>query len=345
MMKAIILAGGTGSRLYPLTHTGPKQLLPVANKPVLEYAIEDCAEAGIDEIAIVLGTKGRQEIQEHVADGSQWGVDVTYIVQGEPLGLAHAIACGRDFVGRDPFVVYLGDIMIERGITGLVEGFEESTEVARMGVQEVAEPSRYGILQVADDGQVEEIVEKPDDPQSNLAAVGIGAFSPLIFEEIDELTPSNRGELELSDASQRLIERGKNVRSYVFDGWWKDAGTPEDVLEVNRLVLQNQTTDHRGVVEIGEGTVIEEGATIHGPVSVGSGTTIGSDVEVGPYVSIGDNCEIRRTSLESSIVQRDSTITTSEDIEQSLIGKHVTIEQRTTRGTALVVADNTTIEI
>lgn len=342
-MKGLILAGGTGSRLFPVTHTGPKQLIPVANRPVLEYAVRDFREAGIDEIGIILGTKGREEIQEYFGDGSEWDVDITYIVQGEPLGLAHAVGCGREFVSGDSFVVYLGDVMVEEGIEGLVEGFEESEEVVRMGVQRVENPSRYGVLQVDDEHRVEAIVEKPDDPKSDLAAVGIGAFSPRIFEEIEELEPSWRGELELSDANQRLVERGETVRAYVFENWWKDTGTPEDMLEANRLVLDGARTDERGLVAVGDRSVVEEDATIHGPVSVGDDVTIRAGSEVGPYVSVGEGCTVEGATVENSILVADCTVSTSRHLTDSLLGRGVVVEDEESAGTSLVVADDTQV--
>ncbi len=343
-MKGLILAGGTGSRLFPLTHTGPKQLMPIANKPVLEYAIEDCREAEIDEVGIILGTKGREVIQEYFGDGSEWGVDITYIVQGEPLGLAHAVGCGREFVGDDSFVVYLGDVMVGGGIEELVEGFEESEEVVRMGVQRVENPSRYGVLQVDDEYRVEAIVEKPDEPQSDLAAVGIGVFSPTIFDEIERLEPSWRGELELSDANQRLVEKGETIRAYVFDGWWKDTGTPEDMLEANRLVLDGVPTDERGLVDVGEGSVVEDGATIHGPVSVGDDVTIRAGSEVGPHVSVADGCTVDGTSVENSILSRNCTLATSERLSDSLLGRNVTVgDDPESTGISLVAADDTEV--
>lgn len=344
-MKCLILAGGTGSRLFPLTHTKPKQLMPVANKPVLEYIVEDCSAAGIDEIGIILGTKGRREIQDHFGDGSDWGVDITYIVQGEPLGLAHAVACGRDFVGDDSFVVYLGDIMVQDGISDLVDGFKDASEVVRIGTQQVDNPSRYGVLNVDEDGRVKQIVEKPDEPESDLAGVGIGVFSPVIFEVIDDLLPSWRGELELSDANQQLIQQGEHVASYVFDGWWKDTGTPADMLEVNQLVLDDTPTDNDGVIAADEGYRIGPHATIEGPVSLALGAVVEGDARIGPYVSLGPDCRIDGARIESSIVPQRCEITTSTPIAKSLLGEDVTITPSTDGTRSLVLADDSTLSI
>ena len=267
-MKGIVLAGGTGSRLRPITHTGPKQLVPVANKPVIEYAIDDLVEAGITEIGVVLGNKGRQEIQNYLGDGSDFGVEITYIVQGEPLGLAHAVGCAKDFVGDDSFVVYLGDDLMREGIVEFVDDFDPDEYAAGIGLQQVDEPERYGIVEVedppesdgtdaggddtADVGDVVGLVEKPDDPPSDLALIGIYVFTPAIFEQIERLEPSWRGELEITEAIQGLIDDGDRIQSHVVHGWWKDTGKPEDVIHANRLVLDDIA---EGSVQVLDGTL------------------------------------------------------------------------------------------
>jgi glucose-1-phosphate thymidylyltransferase len=357
-MKGVILAGGTGSRLRPITHTGPKQLVPVANKPVIDYAIEDLAEAGIYEIGVVLGQKGRDEIQNHLGDGSDFGVEITYIVQGEPLGLAHAIGCARDFVEDDSFVVYLGDDMMREGIVDMVEDFDASRYAAGIGLQEVEEPSRYGIVGLDDDGDVAELVEKPDDPPSNLALIGIYVFTPAIFDQIEALEPSWRGELEITEAIQGLLDGGAAVQSHVVHGWWKDTGKPEDVLHANRLVLDDIETDICGTVEddstimgrlqVGTESVIEEGAVIRGPVSIGKCTKIGSNAYVGPYTSIGDDCVIDEVHIESSVVIGESTINCDRTIMDSVVGRHATIEAAESEkpnGDRLVVGQNSSLKL
>jgi glucose-1-phosphate thymidylyltransferase len=225
-MKGVVLAGGTGSRLRPITHTGPKQLVPIANKPVIDYAIEDLVAAGIDDIAVILGEKGREDIQNHLGSGDAFGVDITYIVQGEPLGIAHAVGCARDFVGEDSFVVYLGDDLMREGIADMVSDFDSEEYEAGIGLQAVDEPSRYGIVGLDEDGDVVELVEKPDNPPSELALIGIYVFTPAIFEQIETLDPSWRGELEITDAIQGLLDDGHRVQSHVVHGWWKDTGKP-----------------------------------------------------------------------------------------------------------------------
>jgi len=357
-MKGVILAGGTGSRLRPITHTGPKQLVPIANKPVLEYAVDDLVEAGIDEIGVILGNKGRDEIQEYFGDGSDWGVDITYIVQGEPLGLAHAVGCAKDFVGDDSFVVYLGDDLMREGITELVEDFNSEEYAAGIGLQEVDEPSRYGIVDVNDEGDVIQLVEKPDDPPNNLALIGIYVFTPAIFGQIESLEKSRRGEYEITEAIQGLLDDGKRIQSHVVHGWWKDTGKPEDVLHANRLVLDDIKTSIDGTVEneesvtgrieLGDGSVIEEGAVIRGPVSIGEDTTITSDTYLGPYTSIGDNCVIDGAHIESSVVVGESEISAERTIVDSLIGRKATItanHEKKPDGERLVIGQNSSLEL
>lgn len=357
-MKGIILAGGTGSRLRPITHTGPKQLVPIANKPVLEYAVDDLIDAGIDEIGIILGHKGRDEIQEYFGDGSDWGVDITYIVQGEPLGLAHAVGCAKDFVGDDSFVVYLGDDLMRDGITDLIEDFDTDEYAAGIGLQEVDEPSRYGIVDVNSDGDVVKLVEKPDDPPNNLALIGIYVFTPAIFEQIEALDKSWRGEYEITEAIQGLLDDGKRIQSHVVHGWWKDTGKPQDVLHANRLVLDDIDSQVDGIIEddesvtgriqLGSGSVIEAGAVVRGPVSIGENTTISSDTYLGPYSSIGDNCLVDGTHIESSVIVGDSEISADRTLVDSLIGRKVTIatsQENKPAGERLIVGQNSSLEL
>ncbi|WP_256558723.1 glucose-1-phosphate thymidylyltransferase [Natronomonas marina] len=357
-MKGVILAGGTGSRLRPITHTGPKQLVPIANKPVLEYAVDDLKDAGITEIGIILGNKGRDEIQEYFGDGAEFGVDITYIVQGEPLGLAHAVGCARDFVSDDSFVVYLGDDMMREGIEDLVADFDAEEYAAGIGLQEVDEPSRYGIVGRNEAGDVTELVEKPEDPPSNLALIGIYLFTPEIFEQIEGLEPSWRGELEITDAIQGLLDKGHRVQSHVVHGWWKDTGKPGDVLHANRLVLDDIESDIQGEVqdessitgrvEIGEGTVVEEGAVVRGPVSIGENTRIKSEAYVGPYSSIGDNCEVDNVHIESSVAIGENTITADRTIVDSLLGREASVttnKDKQPAGDRLVIGQNSSLEL
>ncbi|MGB9965888.1 glucose-1-phosphate thymidylyltransferase [Halobacterium hubeiense] len=357
-MKGVILAGGTGSRLRPITHTGPKQLVPIANKPVLEYAIDDLRDAGITDIGIILGNKGRDAIQQYFGDGDDFGVDITYIVQGEPLGLAHAVGCARDFVGDESFVVYLGDDLMREGITELVEDFDADEYAAGIGLQEVDEPSRYGIVDVDENDNVVGLTEKPDDPPTNLALIGIYVFTPDIFPKIESLEPSWRGELEITEAIQALIDDGRRIQSHVVHGWWKDTGKPGDVVHANRLVLDDLQTDIRGTVEddesitgrveLGEGSIIEEGAVVRGPVSIGEGTRIGSNAYIGPYTSIGDDSEVDNVHVESSVTIGENVITADRTIIDSLIGREASITSskgRRPAGDRFVVGQNSSLEL
>lgn len=357
-MKGVVLSGGTGSRLRPITHTGPKQLVPVANKPVLQYAIEDLRDAGITDIGVVLGNKGRDEIQNFLGDGSEFGVDITYIVQGNPLGLAHAAGCARSFVGDDDFVMYLGDNLLKQGIKDLVTSFRKGTYDAGISLQRVSNPKEFGIAYLDKQRNVERLVEKPDEPESDLALVGIYVFSNRVFDVIEELEPSWRGELEITDAIQGLINRGCAVDSHIVKGWWKDTGRPEDIVEANRLILEDLAGQTNGTVETGaevRGTVdlhessrIESGAVVRGPVSIARGTTIASESYVGPYTSVGPSSTIDGTHIENSVVVGESTISADVKIIDSLLGRGTTIQSADgylPEGKRLVVGENSDLKL
>lgn len=357
-MKGLILAGGRGTRLRPITHTGPKQLVPVANKPVIQYAIEDLVEAGISDIAIVLGNKGRNAIQEALGDGSSFGVDITYIVQGNPLGLSHAVGCARDFVGDDDVVVYLGDNILKQGITELVEGFQNGDFGAGIALQEVDHPEQFGVADVDEDDKITRLVEKPDDPPSNLALIGIYVFSSAIFDVIDDLEPSWRGELEITDAIQLLLERGHSIDSHIVEGWWKDTGKPEDILDANRLALEEYSdnrdgiieddADVRGHIDLRNGARIESGAVVRGPVSIDTGTTIQEGTYIGPYTSVGPDCTISDAHIESSVIIGDCELTADGRFVDSLIGRGATIssaEDLLPSGQRLVVGENSNLKL
>lgn len=357
-MKGLVLAGGTGSRLRPITHTGPKQLVPVANKPVLQYGIEDLREAGITDIGVVLGQKGRNEIQEFLGDGSAFDVDITYIVQGEPLGLAHAAGCAREFVGDDDFVMYLGDNILKQGINDLVEDFRSGNYAAGIALQHVDNPRQFGIADVTDDGTVRGLVEKPEDPPSDLALIGVYAFTPKVFEAIAELEPSWRGELEITDAIQSLLEDGEAIDSHVVEGWWKDTGKPEDILHANHLVLDSHpgskagtvddSADVTGHVDLHTTAVIESGAVVRGPVSIAADTTIGSGTYVGPYTSVGPDCDVIGIHIENSVVVGESTLTAEGRIVDSLLGRGAMVESAQDllpEGRRLVVGENSQLKL
>ncbi|WP_276414242.1 glucose-1-phosphate thymidylyltransferase [Haloarcula halobia] len=352
-MKGLILSGGTGTRLRPITHTGPKQLIPVANKPVIEYAIKDLKAAGITDIGIVLGNKGRDEIKQLLGDGSDYGVKITYIIQGNPLGLAHAVGVAEDFVDGDDFVVYLGDNILKEGINDLVEGFRKNRYTAGIALQTVDNPQEFGVANLDQDNNVKETVEKPDNPPSKFALIGIYLFSPVVFEIIEELELSWRGELEITDAIQGLLDRDEPVDSHVVKGWWKDTGKPEDILEANRLILDSlqhriegeieDETSVSGRVELKQGSVIESGAVVRGPVSIGPDTTVADGSYIGPYTSIGESCKVAEARIESSVIVGDSDITTSKRIVDSLIGRGTIIggaEDMLPEGRRFVVGEN-----
>jgi glucose-1-phosphate thymidylyltransferase len=357
-MKGIVLSGGTGSRLRPITHTGPKQLVPVANKPVLQYAIEDLRGAGITDIGVVLGNKGRDEIQDFLGGGSEFGVDITYIVQGNPLGLAHAAGCAQSFVGDDDFVMYLGDNLLKQGIEDLVESFRDGAYDAGISLQCVSNPEAFGIAYLDETRNVERLVEKPNEPESDLALVGIYVFSNRVFDVIDELEPSWRGELEITDAIQGLIDRGCAVDSHVVEGWWKDTGRPEDIVEANRLILEDHAGETPGVIEtdaevrgnvdLHESSRIESGAVVRGPVSIARETTITSGSYVGPYTSIGPSSTIDGTHIENSVVVGESTISADVKIVDSLLGRGTAVKSadgHLPEGQRLVVGENSNLKL
>jgi glucose-1-phosphate thymidylyltransferase len=330
-LKGLILSGGAGTRLRPITHTSAKQLVPVANKPVLFYGIEALVEAGIEQIGIVIAPETGEEIRAAAGDGSRFGAEITYIVQDEPAGLAHAVLTAEDFISGSPFVMYLGDNLLADGLRGLVATFRESEPDALILLTPVADPGSYGVAELEGD-RVVRLVEKPKDPPSNLALVGVYLFGPPIFEAARVLEPSWRGELEITEAIQSLIEDGHKVRSEVVSGWWKDTGQLADMLEANRLVLEEIEPRLEGEVDEGsrvEGRVAIEpgakitGSVVRGPAVIGAGARI-EDAYVGPYTSIGENVRVCRSEIEHSIVLSGSVV---EDLgtrmEASLLGREV----------------------
>jgi glucose-1-phosphate thymidylyltransferase len=332
-MKGLILSGGKGTRLRPLTHTSAKQLVPVANKPVLFYAIESIVAAGIRDIGIIVGDTGA-EIRGAVGDGERFGARVTYIEQDAPRGLAHAVLIAEPFLGDSPFVMYLGDNLIAGGITGLVDEFQQLGCNSEILLAEVPNPQQFGVAELTPAGKVRRLVEKPREPRSNLALVGVYMFDSTIFESVRRIKPSARGELEITDAIQDLIERGLEVHPHLVRGWWKDTGKLEDMLEANRIVLEGM--EPRSGSEVGAGSRIEGrvvlGANVEivdslvrGPVVIGDGARLTSAF-VGPYTSIGERCELVCCEIENSIVLADSTLRDIPlRVDGSLIGRNVRI--------------------
>ena len=335
-MKGLILSGGKGTRLRPLTYTSAKQLVPVANKPVLFYAVEAIVAAGITDIGIIVGDT-REEIRTAVGDGARFGARVTYIEQSAPLGLAHAVMISEEYLGDSPFVMYLGDNLIAGGITGLVDEFRTLGCNSEILLAEVPTPEQFGVAELTPDGKVRRLVEKPKEPQSNLALVGVYMFDSTIFESVRRIKPSGRGELEITDAIQDLIDRGLDVHPHIVRGWWKDTGKLEDMLEANRIVLEGLDA-RRGVtlgaigdgsriegrVEIGAGVELVD-SLVRGPVVIGDGARL-ENAFVGPYTSIGERCTLVCCEVENSIILADSEIRDIPlRIDGSLIGRNVRI--------------------
>ncbi|MGI5377707.1 glucose-1-phosphate thymidylyltransferase [Streptomyces sp. CA-251387] len=353
-MKALVLSGGAGTRLRPITHTSAKQMVPVANKPVLFYGLEAIAAAGIEEVGIIVGDTA-QEIMDAVGDGSKMGLRVTYIPQEEPLGLAHAVLIARDFLGDDDFVMYLGDNFILGGITGLVEEFRRERPDAQILLTRVPDPRAFGVAELDASGRVIGLEEKPIHPKSDLALVGVYLFTPAVHEAVRAIKPSWRDELEITHAIEWLIRQGKSVRSTTITGYWKDTGGVEDMLEANRTVLETLITKIEGDVddaseiigrvEISEGAVVRR-SRIVGPAVVGAGTSI-TDSYVGPFTSISDNCRVEDSEIEFSIVLGDSSITGVRRLESSLVGRNVQVTPapRTRAAHRLILGDNSKVQI
>jgi glucose-1-phosphate thymidylyltransferase len=331
-MKGLILSGGKGTRLRPLTFTQAKQLVPVANKPVLFYGIEALAEAGIKEIGIIVG-ETKQEIKDAAGAGERWGVRLTYIEQDEPLGLAHAVMIAESFLGQDPFVMYLGDNLLKSGILSLVREFEARKPNALILLTEVPNPQMFGVAELSN-GRVVRLVEKPKEPKSNLALVGVYMFDPHVFEAVHAIKPSWRNELEITDAIQYLVDHGYEVQPHLVSGWWKDTGRIEDILEANCLILETIETRIEGAVDeasrISGKVILEPGvkvraSTIRGPAIIGAETEI-AESYVGPFTAIQRGCRIVRTEVEHSIILEGSEILdVGSRIDQSLIGREVRI--------------------
>jgi glucose-1-phosphate thymidylyltransferase len=353
-MKGLILSGGKGTRLRPLTYTSAKQLVPVANKPVLFYAIESLAAAGIHDIGMVVGDT-QAEIRAAVGDGSAWGVTITYIEQDAPRGLAHAVLISEPFIGNEPFVMYLGDNLLAKGITSFVEEFVREKPAAQILLARVPDPQMFGVAEL-DEGRVVRLVEKPQHPKSDLALVGVYMFSPAVFDAVKAIRPSFRNELEITDAIQHLIDRGLEVRPHIVDGWWKDTGRLEDMLEANRLILDRIERRVDGTVDAEsrvEGKVIVEArasvehSVVRGPVIIGARAKI-VNAYVGPFTSIMNDAEVRDSEIEHSIVLEGSSISNlAARIEDSLIGKNVRIYRLPVKPSAyrFMLGDNSEVGI
>jgi glucose-1-phosphate thymidylyltransferase len=368
-VKGLILSGGAGTRLRPITHTSAKQLVPIANKPILFYGIEDMVDAGIKQIGIIVGPTG-PEVREAVGDGSRWGIEITYIPQDEPLGLAHCVLIAREFLGDDDFVMYLGDNMLQQGLVDFTERFEAARTAAtelRLGevdpaapaaqilLAEVDDPRQFGVAELGADGRVVRLVEKPADPPSDLALVGVYLFDRHILDAVAAIEPSGRGELEITDAIQWLIDNGHHVNHEVLQGWWIDTGKKDPLLQCNRLVLETLEPRIDGSVDatsaIEGRVVVEDGAEIVnsrvlGPAIVGAGTRIVNSY-VGPFSSVAADCEIVDSELEHSVVLMRSRIIDVPRLTDSLIGRDVEVTRspRRPRALRLMLGDHSVVEL
>lgn len=353
-MKGLILSGGKGTRLRPLTHTQAKQLVPVANKPILFYGIESLANAGIKDIGIVVGDT-KLEIVDAVGNGSKWGINVTYIEQNAPLGLAHAVKISQDYLKKDPFVMYLGDNIIVGGIGPFVEKFKADKPNAQILLAHVPNPSDFGVAELSE-GAVVRLEEKPKHPQSDLALVGVYLFDHSVFEAVNAIQPSQRNELEITDAIQYLIKKKFNVQSHIIQGWWKDTGKLEDMLEANRMILDSLTPRIDGNVDkeskVEFKVVVGKGATvirsvIRGPAVIGENARVENSY-IGPFTSIEHDVHLENVEIEHSIVLEFSSIKNiGKRISDSLVGRNVSIEPSNGRPESyqFMVGDNSSMKI
>lgn len=355
-IKGLVLAGGTGTRLRPITHTSAKQLVPLANKPILFYGLESLAKAGVKDIAMIVGDT-RGEVMAAVGDGSKFGLKVTYIHQEKPLGLAHCVLMAKEVLGDSDFIMYLGDNFIRDGVDEFVESFTRRSDGtnAQILLAKVPDPQRFGVATLDAVGNVVSLVEKPKVPESDLALVGVYLFDSAIHEAVNSISPSARGELEITDAIQWLITNGKKVRSHVVEGYWKDLGEPEALLEGNRLVLESiernisgdvdnlSTLDGRVVLELGA-TVVR--SIIRGPAIIGQNAVI-KDSFIGPFTSVAAGCIIESSEVEHSIILNGSRITNIHRLEGSIIGKSAVVAKTERRplATRLVVGDHSRIDL
>jgi glucose-1-phosphate thymidylyltransferase len=352
-MKALVLSGGKGTRLRPITHTFAKQLVPIANKPILFYGLESIAQAGIREVGIVVGDT-RAEIERAVGDGFRFGLKATYIPQEAPLGLAHAVKIAEKFLAGDDFVMYLGDNLLKESLSSFVEEFKKAKPDAQILVTRVPNPQQFGVV-VLKDGKAVKLVEKPKDPPSDLALVGVYIFTSAVFEAVNAIKPSARGELEITDAIQHMVDQGRVVRPHTVTGWWKDTGKLEDLLEANRLILETVSPSVAGTVDaesrIEGNVVIQKGARIEksvvrGPAIIGENAVVRRTF-VGPFTSIYHDVLLEDAEIQHSIVLEHSRIVNVRPLESSLIGQRVEILQTSSKPSAyrIVVGDSSRVEI
>lgn len=355
-MKGLVLSGGRGSRLRPLTYTGAKQLVPVANRPILYYVLDNLAQAGVRDVGMIISPETGKDIKNAVRDGKDWDIQIQYILQEEPLGIAHAVKVARPFLGTDPFIMYLGDNLIGSGIEPFRKVFEQSDADAAILLKEVDTPSSFGIAEIDEQGRVTRLVEKPKKPASNLALVGIYFFSPKIHEAIDAIQPSWRGELEITDAIQWLLDQGRRVSSHRLEGWWLDTGKKDDLLTANTAVLDlwihreirgevDGTSQVTGRVRLGTGSRIIN-STVRGPVVIGENVYIEGSF-IGPFTSVGNGCRILYSAVEHSVMLENATIEHIDRLEDSLLGKRSCVVHAKGNHQAyrLMIGDESVVEL
>ena len=353
-MKGIILHGGHGTRLRPLTHTGPKQLLPIANKPMSQYCIESMKDSGVTEIAVIIGGVGSDKVIEHYGNGNKLGVNLTYVKQEHPKGISHAIRLCKDFIKNDKFLVFLGDNIIQKSIRNYVKEFEKTQYDATVLLCEVDNPSRFGIADIKN-GKIINIIEKPKEPPTNLAVTGIYLLTPKIFDIIDNLKPSWRNELEITDALDMLLKKNDSINYHIITSYWKDTGTPEDILNANESILQNMKSYNfgknqkgsiiKGNVMIGKNVEIKKDVEIIGPVIIGNNTIIENGVRIGPNTSIGNNSRLAKCQIKNSIVMSNCIISSKTKIKNSIISSNSEIIKSDENEKIFLLGEGTKISI
>lgn len=355
-MKALVLSGGKGTRLRPITYTGAKQLVPIANRPILAYVLDNIARVGIKEVGMIISPETGDEVKVTMGDGSKWGVEISYIMQDAPRGLAHAVLTGREFLGDSPFVMYLGDNLIGCGIEGFVDTFKKTGSDAVILLKPVENPQSFGVAEIAKDGKIICLEEKPKNPKSNLALVGVYIFSTEIHRAIANIKPSARGELEITDAIQNLITIGKSVHSHVIDTWWLDTGKKDDLLAANTIVLDewfkrkisgdvDAASQITGRVTVEQGAVVRN-STLRGPIVIGSGSVV-EDSFIGPFTSVGSNTKIKKSIIEHCVILTGAEISHVDRMEDSLIGRNAKVVKCHHKHQALrlMIGDDSVVEV
>ncbi|MGI0073225.1 MAG: glucose-1-phosphate thymidylyltransferase [Nitrosotalea sp.] len=353
MLKGILLHGGYGTRLKPLTYTRPKQLLPIANIPMSQYGITSLKNAGITDIAIVIGGNNSNKVKEYYGNGEKFGVKITYIYQDEPKGISHAIGLCEDFIGSHKFAVFLGDNVILKEITSYAKEFGNADDAAKILLCEVSNPSQFGIAEVSKDGKIKKIMEKPKNPPTNLAVTGIYFLTPIIFDIIKKLKPSWRNELEITDALQILLESNHKISYDVITSYWKDTGTPDDIIEANRIVLsmmgpyfygqKESDVTIKGKVMVGKNTNIKNGTTIEGPVIIGENCLISGTTYIGPNTSVGNNSTLKDCTIDNSIIMDGCNIDCKINITNSIVSYNSKITSNKQKKTILMLGEDSNI--